>query len=291
MLCVTKLKRAAKAARRLLFLVGVFLWAGCDYHVDSVYLGRKEAKFLGHVSQGDLKAVSLYLDRGGDVNLQDEPGMTPLHHAVNADVRGSHLEMVKLLLQRGANVHAADDTSHTPLHLASHMETAQVLLDAGADVNARTRRNGETLLFSAAWGAAQGRGKNYETYLNLTKMLIARGADVNLKLRSGSMIEEDAPHRDKPGDTPLHGVSRSYSEAEASEVCSILIQAGARINEQNVRGHTPLDEALANERPRTADFLRSQGAMTGKECKEQSPGNPEENRPVIQSSLYPAESE
>ena len=151
MLCATKLKRVAQAARRLLFLVGVFFWAGCDYHVDSIYLGRKEAKFLGHVSQGDLKAVTLYLDRGGDINLQDEPGMTPLHHAVNADVRGSRLEMVKLLLQRGANVHAVDDTFYTPLHLASHMETAQVLLDEGADVNARTRRNGKTLLFSAAW--------------------------------------------------------------------------------------------------------------------------------------------
>ena len=153
--------------------------------------------------------MTLYLDRGGDVNLQDEPGMTPLYHAVNTDVRGSRLEMVKLLLQRGANVHAVDDTFHTPLHLASRMETAQVLLDAGADVNARTQRNGETLLFSAAWGAAQDRDKNYETYLNLTKMLIARGADVNIKLRSGSMIEEDAPYRDKQGDTPLHGVARS----------------------------------------------------------------------------------
>ena len=209
MLCATKLKRVAHAARRLLFLVGVFFWAGCDYHVDSIYLGRKEAKFLGHVSQGDLKAVTLYLDRGGDINLQDEPGMTPLHHAVNADVRGSRLEMVKLLLQRGANVHAVDDTFYTPLHLASHMETAQVLLDAGADVNARTRRNGETLLFSAVWGAAQGRGKNYETYLNLTKMLIARGADVNLKLR----IREDVRRGcSLPGQAGRHTLTRCGTE-------------------------------------------------------------------------------
>jgi len=235
--------------------------------------------------------VTLYLDRGDDVNLQDEPGMTTLHHAVNTNVRGSRLEMVKLLLQRGANVHAVDDTFHTPLHLASHTETAQVLLDAGDDVYARTRRIGETLLFSASWEAAQGRDKNYETYLNLTKMLIARGADVNIKLRSGSMIEEDAPYRDKQGATPLHGVARSYSEAEASEMCSILIQAGDRINEQNIRRHTPLDEALANERPQTADFLRSQEAMTRKEWKEQSSGDPEQNRPVIQSFLYPARSE
>jgi|GEM_PF-4273816 len=74
-------------------------------------------------------------------------------------------------------------------------------------------------------------------------------------------------------------------------MCSILIQAGDRINEQNIRRHTPLDEALANERPQTADFLRSQEAMTRKEWKEQSSGDPEENRPVIQSFLYPARSE
>ena len=218
--CFAKgLKRAAKAARGLLFLVGSsFGQAAIIMWTPSTLAVRSQVSRA--CQPGDLKAEPVP-GQGWRCQSAGRAWHDSLHHAVNADVRGSRLEMVKLLLQRGANVHAVDDTLYTPLHLASHMETAQVLLDAGADVNARTRRNGETLLFSAAWGAAQGRGKNYETYLNLTKMLIARGADVNLKLRSGSMIEEDAPYRDKPGDAPLHGVARSYSEVEASEVCSI----------------------------------------------------------------------
>ena len=86
--------------------------------------------------------------------------MTPLHHAVNDDHKGSRLKMIELLIDRGANVNAIDDTHHTPLHLASSEEVARLLIDAGADVNARTKRTGETPLFSAAHGAAQGVSKS-----------------------------------------------------------------------------------------------------------------------------------
>ena len=130
--------------------------SGCDYHEDSVFLGRKEAELLSHVNNGNIRGVKDFLDKGGNVNLQDEPGMTPLHHAVNSDWKESHLGMIKLLIERGANVNAIDDTHHTPLHMASNATVAGLLIDAGADVNAKTKREGETLLFSAAWGAAQG---------------------------------------------------------------------------------------------------------------------------------------
>ncbi len=179
--------------------------------------------------------------------------MTPLHHAVNADWKGSHLEMVKQLIDRGANVRALDDTHDTPLHLASNKETAQLLIDAGADVNAKTKHTGETKLYSAAWCAAQGAPKSYEMYLDLAKLLIAKGADVNVKLKSG--------------DTTLHEVARSYSEKHASEVCELLIANGAMVNEFDGKGQTPLDEALANGRNETAEFLRKFGAKTGKELR------------------------
>ena len=64
--------------------------------------------------------------------------MTPLHHAVNDDWKGSHFKMVKLLIERGANVNAIDDTHHTPLHWASNKETAELLIVAGANINAKT---------------------------------------------------------------------------------------------------------------------------------------------------------
>ena len=141
------------------------------------------------------------------------------------------------------------------------------LIDAGADVNAKTELTGETLLNSAAWGAAQGAPKSYENYLDLTKLLISKGADVNVKLKSGSMIQDDEPYRDKSRDTILHQVARSYSEQHASEVCELLIANGAKVNEVNVKGQTPLDEALANGRKKTAEFLRKYDAKTSEELK------------------------
>ena len=250
----------------LTVLVSILLLS-CDYHSDSVYLGWKEAALLGHVSSGDLAEVKKFLDRGGNVNLQDEPGMTPLHHAANADSKGSHLKMIELLIGCGANVNAIDDTHHTPLHLASNKEAAELLIDAGADVNAKTKRTGETALFSASHGAAQGASKSYEMYLDLTKLLISKGADVNVKLKSGSMLNDNKPYREKIGETVLHQVVRSYSEKHASEVSQLLITNGANVNELNGKGQTPLDEALANGRKKTTEFLRKHGGKTSEELK------------------------
>ena len=256
--------------KHILIIIAFVHVVGCNPHIDSVYLGRSESKFLNDVDSGNTKAVKAYLDKGGNVNLQDEPGMTPLHHAVNGNWNGTNFDTIKLLIDRGANVNAIDDTHHTPLHMANNKEIAELLIDKGANVNAKTRRTGETPLFSAAHGAAQGHSKSFQRYLDLTKMLIAKGADVNVKLKSGSMIEDDESYRSKAGDTVLHEVARSYSEKHASEVCELLLTNGAKINERNIRGQTPLDEAISNKRSKTAEFLRKHGAKTVEELQDES---------------------
>ena len=161
--------------KHILITLAVVLLLGCDPHMDSIYLGRAEGNMIGDVSAGNIAAVKEYLDKGGNVNLQDEPGMTPLHHAVNQDWKGSHREMVKLLIDRGADVKAIDDTHHTPLHWASNKETAELLIDAGADVNAKTLSDGRYyIVLVSAQCRPRRHPKSYQTYLGLAKLLNCR---------------------------------------------------------------------------------------------------------------------
>jgi len=81
----------------------------------------------------------LLLDKGADVNAQDNDGETPLHIA---SFKG-YIEIAELLLDRGADVNARDGWSQsgrTPLHFAAwggNSEIAKLLLDKGADINAK----------------------------------------------------------------------------------------------------------------------------------------------------------
>ena len=235
--------------KRLLttILAVAVLLPGC--HVDSIYTGAVEQAMFGDVCAGNIQEVKKFLDDGGNVNTQDEPGNTPLHHAVNEDLRGSHRDMVELLIDNGADVNAVDDIQMTPLHLASNKETAELLIDAGANVNARDSE-GKTILYSSARNAANASTK---MYLDLLELLIEKGADVNVK--------------DRSGETPLHVVARQFDEKKASEICELLIANGARVNEKDSKGQSPLDEALTHQRTGTALVLRKHGGKSSEELK------------------------
>ena len=94
-------------------------------------------------------------------------------------------------------------------------------MDAGADVNAKTKRTGETSLFSAAHGAARAKVMKC---IWASKLLLVRGSDVNVKLKSGSILNDNKPYREKIGETVLHQAVRSYSEKHTSEVSQLLIK-------------------------------------------------------------------
>jgi len=53
--------------KNLLLIIAIVHLIGCDPHIDSVYLGRSQSKFLDDVKRGDTKAVKAYLDKGGNV--------------------------------------------------------------------------------------------------------------------------------------------------------------------------------------------------------------------------------
>jgi hypothetical protein len=66
--------------------------------------------------QGRLDLVKRFIaDEANDLNLLDEKGMTPLHHAVF----GGHVDVINALLDAGANPNVQAEHGITPLHLAA----------------------------------------------------------------------------------------------------------------------------------------------------------------------------
>lgn len=208
---------------------------------------NSQEAFFDSVRDGDIEAVTRYLDEGGNINVTDDPGCTPLHWAVNEDFKGSHRELVELLIERGADVNARDDLRQTPLHWVSNKEAADLLIKAGAKVNAKDS-DGVTILYSSVRNAANA-SATWEMYSGLVKLLIEYGADVNAVTRAG--------------ETPLHVVARQYDQEKVAKVCELLIAGGARVNERAANGRSPLDEALVQGRDATAAVLRKHGGLTG----------------------------
>jgi len=84
------------------------------------------------------------LEKGADVNAQDEDGDRLLHFSASK----GQLEATKKLIQLGANVNATDDDGWTALHHATmfgYSKVLEVLLANGADINIRND-DGKTVL-------------------------------------------------------------------------------------------------------------------------------------------------
>ena len=162
---------------------------------------------------GDLAGVQAELDKGVDVNEADINfyNLAPLHYAA---IHGQK-EIAELLIAAGADVSANTTTRGTPLHLVTfegHKENFKLLIAEGADVNAiivsgplqfnvgdialNFTTDGEiAALLRKHGGMTSEELRSGMTPLHLAavnghkeivELLIAKGADVNEKIASGS---------------------------------------------------------------------------------------------------------
>jgi len=103
-----------------------------------------------HLAVGHEQVAELLLEKGADINRTDRWGMTALHEAA----RNGHEQVVGLLLKKGADVNAKDQGDGTALHEAAakgHEEVVRLLLEKGADINAEDAK-GRTALHAAVKG-------------------------------------------------------------------------------------------------------------------------------------------
>jgi ankyrin repeat protein len=120
--------------------------------------------------QGDLEALRVLIEQGADVNQAEGDGMTALHWAAMRN----DPDAAELLIEAGAALEAGTRIGgHTPLHVASRSGSASVsrlLLASGtdADVNAETSTGATALHFTAGGGHA-----------DVARLLLENGADAD----------------------------------------------------------------------------------------------------------------
>ena len=97
---------------------------------------KQEEELMTSVCDGDVEAVEELLERGVDVNLQDDELSCPIHVAAYL----GRDTVIRVLLDHGAALEARGQLDGTPLHAAATANragTVALLLRAGACVNAQ----------------------------------------------------------------------------------------------------------------------------------------------------------
>ena len=155
------------------------LYEGKSDEARAIAATRTDLDVFEAAGLGDVERLRTLLD--GDpalANAWSDDGFTPLHYAAFF----GHPEAAKLLVDRGARLEARSTNEEfaldaMPLHsavAAGQRDVCDVLLDAGADVNAVQHGGYTPFLEAAASGNAE-----------LADALLARGADATAELDDG----------------------------------------------------------------------------------------------------------
>ena len=267
---------------RVTFQRLISLWLACGLSIAS--LAAADHRLAQAAKNKDKAAIRLLLKQKLDVNAPQADGATALHWAAHWD----DVETVDLLIERGANVNVANDYGATPLWVACadrHPATVQKLLAAGANPNAGLL-SGETVLMRcaltgdpAAVQALLARGADVHAkepstgqtalmwavasrHSKVTRVLLAHGAAVGARtattreFRGIGLGIAGSTEFYAGGFTPLLFAAR-HNDVDSA---SLLLDAGAKVNEKAADGNTPLVLAAMSGHGEFASFLLDRGA-------------------------------
>jgi len=230
--------------------------------------GAKESYVMA-ILDNDVERLRKAINSGKPADLTDEEGNTLLHLAA----RTGKESIVDYLVKKGLKIDQANEDKKTALWLAienEHFQTAELLLENGASIEARggnfdqtmleclvPEASPETIEFMLKKGAniepADHRG---ERHCVIWRLICNPGFEkkteiAEILLRYGAKINEP----EYTGNSLLHRAA----EMDWKSDFDWLLRHGANINARNKSGNTPLTSALKLKRLEMADYIRSLG--------------------------------
>jgi len=231
--------------------------------------------------EGCLSCIEPLLDAGANIDAATATGITPLLGAI---ING-YYDVAWLLVQRGANVNLNDETNRSPLYAAVHFnimpesnrpspydfenehsayELIELLLEQGADVNVRLSalipfrlkldRGTDSMLVAGTTPFLRA-AKSAD--LPVMKLLLEHGADPALTTSQGvDPLMTAANLATKESDT----TGRYKTEEQVIEAIKLCQSVGLDVNARANDGRTAIFGAATFGFTRVVQYLHEQGA-------------------------------
>ena len=154
----------------------------------SIHLKQHDGKTALHMAAfyGNTELIEVVINVGGNVDELDDSGLTPLVYAIGT----GQVDPVRFLISRGADINKRIQNERTALfYVYANADVAQLLIEAGADVNALDKFGKSPLWYALERSKSES---NISELIQLLKKFGAKAVSKNSDLVTFTELQRES---------------------------------------------------------------------------------------------------